>query len=111
MDYDRIKILLEKYWECATTIDEERELRHFFSSDTLPPELRPYKAWFLTPEAEILPPLGKEFDLKVLQRIAKEKRQRHLRLFYSFSALMTFIIVLLFVLLLTSSFMIENCCA
>ena len=48
MDYDRIKILLEKYWECATTIDEERELRHFFSSDTLPPELRPYKAWFLT---------------------------------------------------------------
>ena len=85
MDYDRIKILLEKYWECATTIDEERELRHFFSSDTLPPELRPYKAWFLTPEAEILPPLGKEFDLKVLQRIAKEKRQRHLRLFYSCS--------------------------
>lgn len=110
MDYDRIKILLEKYWECATTIDEERELRHFFSSDTLPPELRPYKAWFLTPEAEILPPLGKEFDLKVLQRIAKEKRQRHLRLFYSFLALVTFIIVLLFVLLLTSSFMIENCC-
>lgn len=106
MDYDRIKILLEKYRECATTIDEERELRHFFSSDTLPPELRPYKAWFLTPEAEILPPLGKEFDLKVLQRIAKEKRQRHLRLFYSFSALVTFIIVLL----LTSSFMIENCC-
>lgn len=110
MDYNRIKILLEKYWECATTIDEERELRHFFSADTLPPELRPYKAWFLTPEAETLPPLGKEFDLQILQRIAKEKRQRHLRLFYSFFALVTFIIVLLFVLLLTSSFMIENCC-
>lgn len=72
MDYDRIKILLEKYWECATTIDEERELRHFFSSDTLPPELRPYKAWFLTPEAEILPPLGKGIDLKVLQRLQKK---------------------------------------
>lgn len=73
MDYNRIKILLDKYWECATTIEEERELRHFFSAETLPPELRPYKAWFLTPEAETLPPLGKEFDLKVLQRIAREK--------------------------------------
>lgn len=110
MDYSRIKILLEKYWECATTIEEERELRHFFSAELLPPELSPYKAWFLTPEAETLPPLGKEFDLKVLQRIAKEKRQRRLRLFYSFSALVTFIIVLLFILILTSSFMIENCC-
>ncbi|WP_075559746.1 hypothetical protein [Parabacteroides timonensis] len=110
MDYNRIKILLDKYWECATTIEEERELRHFFSAETLPPELRPYKAWFLTPEAETLPPLGKEFDLKVLQRIAREKRQRHLRLFYSFSVLITFIFVLLFILILTSSFMIENCC-
>ncbi|WP_282201883.1 hypothetical protein [Parabacteroides goldsteinii] len=73
MDYNRITSLLDKYWECATTIEEERELRHFFSSDALPPELRPYKAWFLTPEAETLPPLGKEFDLKVLQQITREK--------------------------------------
>ena len=73
MDYNRITSLLDKYWECATTIEEERELRHFFSSDALPLELRPYKAWFLTPEAETLPPLGKEFDLKVLQQITREK--------------------------------------
>ena len=79
MDYNRITSLLDKYWECATTIEEERELRHFFSSDALPPELRPYKAWFLTPEAETLPPLGKEFDLKVLQQITREKKLRRLR--------------------------------
>ena len=110
MDYNRITSLLNKYWECATTVEEERELRHFFSLETLPPELRPYKAWFLTPEAETLPPVGKEFDLKVLQRIAREKQQRRLRLFYSFTALGTVIVILLAILLLTSSFMIENCC-
>lgn len=110
MDYSRITSLLDKYWECATTIEEERELRQFFSGEMLPPELCPYKAWFLTPEAETLPPLGKEFDLKVLQRIAREKKLRHLRLFYSFMGLVTFIVILLFLLLLTSSFMIESCC-
>ena len=106
MDYNRITSLLDKYWECATTIEEERELRHFFSSDALPPELRPYKAWFLTPEAETLPPLGKEFDLKVLQQITREKKLRRLRLFYSFSALGLVILVLLTILLQTSSFML-----
>ena len=106
MDYNRITSLLDKYWECATTIEEERELRHFFSSDALPPELRPYKAWFLTPGAETLPPFGKEFDLKVLQQITREKKLRRLRLFYSFSALGLVILVLLTILLLTSSFML-----
>lgn len=106
MDYNRITSLLDKYWECATTIEEERELRHFFSSDVLPLELCPYKAWFLTPEAETLPPLGKEFDLKVLQQITREKKLRRLRLFYSFSALGLVILVLLTILLLTSSFML-----
>ncbi|MCD8268064.1 MAG: hypothetical protein LUD46_06060 [Parabacteroides sp.] len=110
MDYNRITSLLDKYWECATTIEEERELRHFFSAETLPPELCPYKAWFRTPDAEILPPLGKEFDLKVLQRINREKKRRHLRLFYSFTVLVVIIVILLIVLLLTSSFMPENCC-
>lgn len=108
MDYNRITLLLDKYWECATTIEEERELRHFFSTETLPPELRPYGAWFMTPEAETLPPLGKEFDLKVLQRISREKKRRHLRFCYSFAALVSIILILLFVLLLTSSFMIEK---
>lgn len=98
MDYDRITSLLEKYWECATTIEEERELRHFFTTAALPPELRPYKAWFLTSDAETLPPLGKEFDLKVLQQIAREKRRRRLRLFYVFTALIACILVLLAVL-------------
>ena len=110
MDYNRITSLLDKYWECATTIEEERELRHFFSAETLPPELCPYKAWFRTSDAETLPPLGKEFDLKVLQRIDREKKRQRLRLFYSFTALVVVIVILLSLLLLTSSFMPENCC-
>ena len=51
MDYQRINKLLDKYWECATSVEEERELRQFFSSAVVPPDLLPYKAWFVSHEA------------------------------------------------------------
>lgn len=74
MDYQRINKLLDKYWECATSVEEERELRHFFSSDTIPPEFLPYKAWFVSHEAETLPPLGQAFDARILEHISREKK-------------------------------------
>ena len=49
MNYNRIHILLDKYWRCITTIEEERELRSFFSGKVIPPEFRPYQVWFQTP--------------------------------------------------------------
>lgn len=52
MDYQRINKLLDKYWECATSVEEERELRRFFSSAVIPPDLLPYKAWFVSHEAD-----------------------------------------------------------
>ena len=70
MDYQRINKLLDKYWECATSVEEERELRRFFSSAVIPPDLLPYKAWFVSHEAETLPPLGKDFDARILEHIS-----------------------------------------
>lgn len=74
MEYRRIHQLLDKYWECATSVEEERELRQFFTAGTIPPELLPYKAWFISHEAESLSPLGHDFDSRVLRQIEKEKR-------------------------------------
>lgn len=76
MDDTRINTLLAKYWSCATTVEEERELRLFFTREPVPPELRPYQAWFRTADAEELPPLGPQFDRELLAQIAKEKRQQ-----------------------------------
>lgn len=79
MEYQRIHHLLDKYWECATSVEEERELRQFFTSGAIPPELLPYKGWFVSHEAESLSPLGADFDERILARIGREKRLRRCR--------------------------------
>lgn len=42
MDYNKIRALLEKYWEAATSLEEEAELRDFFVAHqhALPEDLR-----------------------------------------------------------------------
>jgi len=46
MELDNIKSLLEKYFEAETTIAEENELRNYFSSTDVDPELEQYKPMF-----------------------------------------------------------------
>ncbi len=46
MDYEDIKILLDKYWRCETTLDEELRLRDYFERDDIPAELQPYAGLF-----------------------------------------------------------------
>lgn len=76
MDNTYINILLEKYWECGTSVEEERELHTFFTKSVIPPELLPYKTWFVAPGAEDLLPLGDGFDEQVLTHIAQLKKRR-----------------------------------
>lgn len=40
MDSKRIEQLLEKYWECETTLDEEKALREFFNQAEVPLHLK-----------------------------------------------------------------------
>lgn len=101
MDYGRMNTLLDKYWECATSVEEERELRRFFTTEVVPPELQPYKGWFVSGEAEDLSPLGSEFDRQILERIAGEKRwYRHRYLTYCSGLLLFLLSALLLIFLL-----------
>ncbi len=55
MELDNIKSLLEKYFEAETTIAEENDLRSYFSSSDVAPELEQYKpifAYFLEAKNE-----------------------------------------------------------
>jgi len=36
MDSNRIDQLLQRYWDCETTLEEEKELRDFFRQPTIP---------------------------------------------------------------------------
>jgi len=46
MKLDDIKILIEKWENAETSIDEERTLQEFFQRDIIPPELLVYKDMF-----------------------------------------------------------------
>lgn len=73
MDYKYINQLLDRYWKCETSLEEEEILRAFFSQDELPAELKPYKSLFSYELSEAKnEALGEEFDQKMMSLIEDE---------------------------------------
>lgn len=46
MDYKQIEQLLDRYWQCETSLEEESQLRTFFNGKDIPDHLRRYKHLF-----------------------------------------------------------------
>jgi hypothetical protein len=68
MDYKYIEQLLERYWLCETTLEEEKILRTFFSQENVPVSLLPYKDLFTYEVADVATNrLGEDFDRKMLE--------------------------------------------
>ena len=73
MDYEYIEQLLERYWECETTNEEESILRTFFSQKDVPARLLKYRSLFeYQKQAVSEAPLGDDFDQKVLAAIYED---------------------------------------
>ena len=53
MDYKYIQQLLERYWMCETTLEEEEILRTFFSQKDIPAGLLRYKDLFAYEQADV----------------------------------------------------------
>ena len=68
MDYKYIEQLLERYFQCETTLKEEDILRTFFSQEDVPVWLMKYKALF-SYEAQQDAPLGDDFDERMMSAI------------------------------------------
>lgn len=79
MDYKYIQQLLERYWLCKTTLEEENILRTFFSQKDVPAELQKYRALFVYELEEVAQQtLGDDFDEKILSMIGEpEKVKAH----------------------------------
>lgn len=76
MEYGRIELLLEKYWVCETTPEEEDELRCFFNeTEELPAHLLRYKELFVYQQQEQNCMLDDSFDKRILAKIAPEKNR------------------------------------
>lgn len=69
MDYKDIEQLLERYWQCETSVEEEAALRSFFAEEDVPAHLLRYKKWFVYQQEQREVGLGKEFDRRVLAAI------------------------------------------
>ena len=46
MKEEKVKQLLEHYWQCETSLEEEELLRTFFSGDNVPKDLKHYQSLF-----------------------------------------------------------------
>ena len=46
MELKKIERLLEKYEQCDTTLQEEAQLKHYFTTETVAPHLEAYRALF-----------------------------------------------------------------
>ena len=69
MDYKYIEQLLERYWACETSLQEEQILRTFFQQQEVPKHLMAYKAIFDVQQVQAEATLGEEFDERILEMI------------------------------------------
>ena len=51
MNFEYIDQLLERYWQCETTLEEEQILRSFFSQDSIPAQFEQYAPLFAYEQA------------------------------------------------------------
>lgn len=74
MDYKYIEQLLDRYFECETSLGEEQILRAFFAQENVPVRLLPYRDLFTEPEqAREEEKLSDNFDQKIMALINEEK--------------------------------------
>ena len=73
MDFKHFEILLEKYWKCETSLEEERELRQFFKNENMPENLKEAADLFRYFEAQQNQTIGTTFDHEVKNKITSHR--------------------------------------
>lgn len=74
MDYKYIEQLLERYWRCETSLEEEEILKAFFSQEELPASLRRYRDLFAYEHQEVKDDvLGDDFDARMMEMVSEKK--------------------------------------
>lgn len=75
MDYKYIEQLMERYFQCETSLEEERILRTFFSQKEVPVALLPYRDLFAYEQSEAEDEkLDESFDERVLAMVEEEEQ-------------------------------------
>ena len=73
MDLGRANILLERYWNCVTTIEEEEELKSFFNSNEVPEDLVASANLFKYYQLQKQATLDSKFDSEIIDKIKQQQ--------------------------------------
>ena len=69
MDYKYIEEVLERYWQCETSLQEEEQLRAFFAGADVPKHLLPYKDLFVYQLEQQQVKISDNFEDRILSQI------------------------------------------
>lgn len=75
MDYKYIEQLLDSYFDCTTTLQEEQILKAFFSQEDVPGHLSQYADLFRYQSEAKTDTLDDNFDQKMMSLVEKEEAQ------------------------------------
>jgi len=75
MDSNEIKQLLEKYWNCETSLEEEQQLKEYFRGNNIPESFKETSELFRYFETQKKDSLNHGFDGEVMKRIKEERPQ------------------------------------
>ncbi len=81
MNQQHIRILLEKYFEGETNLQEEAQLAQYFQQENIAEDLVQYKPLFQFYDQQKNITLSEEFDQKIQQEITPKKRSRIVRMY------------------------------
>ena len=75
MNYQYIEQLIERYFSCQTTLQEEQILRTFFVSEDVPGHLMQYAELFRYENEAKQESLGSDFDEKMIALVGKSEKK------------------------------------
>jgi hypothetical protein len=79
-DYRHIEEILDRYWLCKTSVEEEKMLQDFFFNEQdIPPHLIQYQSLFEYRNEKQAEKLPDDFEGKILNRINAKPKRFHLR--------------------------------
>lgn len=92
----RIEQLLDKYWKCETTLEEEREIRTFFNAEAIPDELKETSLLFKYFEEQKKQTVNEVvFDSKVRASTRAERKGRVIKMVFTSAKIAAGVVVLL----------------
>jgi len=73
MDSKKIEELLQKYWDCETSLEEENQLHQFFRNENVPEQWKETATLFHYFEQQKNKAVNSQFDKTVIDQLKKPK--------------------------------------